>query len=213
MIRLILSAPFSFQKTMNKTITYPILVWTLCAAFTALTIQKTEGKVAFAASRDSDYAEAQQQDPLWCWAACIQLCLNRKDIYIKQPEIVARVKGYVKSETASNFEIAAFLNQWGIDKNGQPWIARCDYAQGAPNPAKLVAHVASGEPVIVSYQTGLMTAHVVVISQVHYKDTEWGPLIQGIVIFDPWSGQLHTVAGSAVATTTMGAWFVTVKKK
>ena len=189
------------------------MIWTFCVALTALTSRQVEAKIAFAASRDTDYAKAQQQNSLWCWAACIQLCLNRKDIKIDQPEIVAKVKGYVKSETASEAEIVKFLNQWGIDRSGEPWIARCVYAQGAPNPANLVAHVASGEPVIISYKTGPMMGHVVVISQVHYKETESGPLIQGIVVFDPWSGQLQTVMGNAVATATTGNWFVTVRKK
>ncbi len=191
---------------MKRVITAAVLVFLSLAAV----LPDARADVAYA--EGFQFFSARQKTPVWCWAACIQMMLNYKGIHWSQEDVVAAVKGYTAVRTASDQEIYHFLNQWGFDYDGQTWASRCAYYRGAPMPAWLIGELAADRPLIVSYNTGPGSAHVVVLHRANFTRTPLGPRIDSVVIFDPLTGANYTVAPQAVLHTTTGHWFVDVHK-
>lgn len=186
-------------------------VFTIIAISVLSLTQSSRAEIAYADG--FEFFKARQKTPVWCWAACIQMMLNYKSVEWRQEDIVTAVKGYLKSETASDGEIAQFLNQWGFDYDGAPWASRCAYYRGAPRPDWLVSELAQDRPLIVSYQTGPRMGHVVVLHQVDFTPTDFGPVVNSVRIYDPFTDAHYSVNPQGVLQTTTAHWFVDVRKR
>ncbi len=187
-----------------------LLIVMLVAASLLTTTRRAPGDVALAT--DFLGVEATQKTPVWCWAACIQMVLNYHGVQWQQEDVVLAVKGYLARETASNAEIVGFLNQAGFDYDGDRWASRCAFYQGAPNPTWLIDELLADRPLIVSYQTGPNSGHVVILFAAEYQPTPQGPIIRSVQIYDPFTNENRIVPGTVVATQTTGHWFVDVRK-
>jgi hypothetical protein len=156
--------------------------------------------------------EARQKTPEWCWAASAQMVLNSGGADITQETIVNAIKGQLVVQGASNLEIMRALNSCGFDMDGKLWKALAVSNHGAPIPAALVEQLLHNHPVIVSYSTGPMASHVVVIHEATYSPSLLGPAINSVTIFDPYTGQDFHVDGRSVLGETLDSWYVSVYK-
>jgi ABC-type bacteriocin/lantibiotic exporter with double-glycine peptidase domain len=183
----------------------------LFALVVAAAAPASRGDVAFVTN--FEFYEAQQQTPVWCWAACIQMILNHSDVTWSQPDIVAAVKGYPKYEAGSDREIVGFLNSWGFDYDGRRWQARCLSFPGAPRPDWVVNELKEDRPIILSYQTGPSMKHVVILHKAEFGVDRMGQLwVTRFEIFDPYTAQNEVVDAAAFARATASHFFVAVRK-
>jgi Papain-like cysteine protease AvrRpt2 len=137
------------------------------------------------------YAASQQKDE-WCWAASIQMVLNYYGVNIVQSEIVSRsygidpVSGDFPDWPGSYDLITRNLNNWSIDNSGQRYLVSANSYQGAPNPTELVQELSAQRPILVSYMPSPTSGHAVVITGCSFYPMPNGPLIQSIIVRDPW---------------------------
>ncbi len=170
------------------------------------------GNAASAYVDKFEKSEAAQKTPLWCWAACVEMALKNGGVEVSQEVIVQTIKGAIVVQGASDVEITSALNRVGFTADGQVWTARAITHPGAPNPSLMVKEVVEDRPLIVSYPTGPLSSHVVVIHKVEYQPSLVGPIIQNITIFDPYTGRDYVVDGRTVPFTTLRSWYIKVSK-
>lgn len=138
-----------------------------------------------------NYIAAAQRNSQWCWAAAIQMVLNYYGVNILQEHIVARTYGtdpYGRlPDWAGRLDaISNNLNNWSIDNAGQTYMVLSTLNWGAPSPTVLFQELQQGRPVIVSYLSSPTTAHAVVISGAKIIQSPTGPVLQSVVVRDPW---------------------------
>ncbi len=59
-----------------------------------------------------------QEQPMWCWASCIQSALWQGSVIQSQPQIVARLTGYPQNRPANSAEINYILQSY----NFKSWV-------------------------------------------------------------------------------------------
>lgn len=168
-----------------------------------------------------DFVAASQQTPVWCWAASAQMILNYYGIPVTQPEIVSRIFGGPVVTTASDQVISAALNGWGFNLQGRPVTITSWFAAGPPAPPVLVNELSQGHPILLTFQSGPNTGHVVVITAASYFGTPQGPQIVNMVIRDPFPTPVNVqnlgrveIGGAALGTfiqTVRSHWIVRVQ--
>ena len=138
-------------------------------------------------SASMNYFAASQQDSMWCWAASIQMVLNYYRVRIEQQQIVARTYGgHLPNQGADIYAMTANLNNWSIDNLGRYYIVMASVNFGAPTPAFLLAELSQQRPMIIGYRTGPQSSHAVVVTAASYTQSPYGPIIQSVVVRDPW---------------------------
>jgi len=177
--------------------------------------------VGIPSARMNYYAAAQGLNQ-WCWAASIQMVLNYYGVDITQAQIVERTFGRLPwgglpNQAGDPRVITDNLNNWSIDNRGRPYIVRCILGQGAPNANILIRELSQQRPVIVGYTSGPQSAHAVVITAVSYINSPRGPIIQTIVVRDPWPSPEHIRSmgrveypGAVLANRMQHYWYVNV---
>jgi hypothetical protein len=137
------------------------------------------------------YSAAQERDE-WCWAASIQMIMNYYGVSITQDQIVARTygvdpsTGQIVDQPGSNETITANLNNWNIDNSGRRYMVRARFSFGPPNAGYLVQELAAQRPVLVAYTPAPGSGHAVVITGCSFIPSLNGPMIQSIIVRDPW---------------------------
>jgi hypothetical protein len=169
-----------------------------------------------------NYFASPQHNSNWCWAASLQMIFNYYGINITQEQIVARSYGVDPNGTLPDWTgnwqvITANLNNWSVDNNGRQYMVRAVFNQGPPDPLYLVRELAAGHPVLIGYQSGPNSGHAVVITACSYMQTYYGPIIQSVVVRDPWPDQDNIAnegrkewAGRDLANLIQGHWFIFV---
>jgi len=172
--------------------------------------------VGISSSQMNYYASAQRNSQ-WCWAASIQMVLNYYGVAISQEQIVARTYGtdpygHLPNWAGSIEAITKNLNNWNIDNYGTPYIVMASLNWGAPTPAVLVQELSNGRPVIIGY-----SGHAVVVTAVSFVNSYRGPIIQSIVVRDPWPSQKNVLNSGRVehpalnlASHIMSYWYIRV---
>ncbi|MDM7859435.1 C39 family peptidase [Alteromonas sp. ASW11-36] len=174
-------------------------------------------------STQMNYFAAAQNNSQWCWAAAIQMVLNYYGVSISQEQIVARTYGVDPYGNLPNWAgsfqaITANLNNWNVDNLGNQYQVMASLNWGAPTPAVLLQELSQGRPVIVGYSTGPNTGHAVVITAASYTMSPSGPIIQSVVVRDPWpsaqniqtSGRVE-YPGAQLASVMQAYWYVRVQ--
>ena len=128
----------------------------------------------------------RQRSANWCWAACIQMVLNYKGLYITQEEIVTKVYGQLIDQPAGPQQIMQALNGWAPDRNGGYAAVVADpYNLGGP---ALVTDLANRYPLIVGLK-GNPVGHAYVLTGVTYRvDPYNNPIFNSVVLRNPWPG-------------------------
>jgi hypothetical protein len=142
-------------------------------------------------SNNFNYFSASQNNSNWCWAASMQMIFNYYGVSISQEQIVARSYGVdpfgqLPNWTGSFQVITSNLNNWSIDNYGRLYQVSASLNWGAPTPAYLIQELAAQRPVLIGYKSGPNSGHAVVITACSYIPTMNGPIIQSVVVRDPW---------------------------
>ena len=174
-------------------------------------------------SSQMNYFSASQNNSQWCWAAAIQMVLNYYGVSISQEQIVARTYGTDPYGNLLNWAgsfqaITANLNNWSVDNYGNPYRVMASLNWGAPSPSILLQELNQGRPVIVGYKTGPNSGHAVVITAASFTQSYNGPIIQTIVVRDPWpsQGNIQTAgrveySGAQFASLMQAYWYIRVQ--
>jgi hypothetical protein len=138
-----------------------------------------------------NYFSSSQNNSNWCWAASMQMIFNYYGVSISQEQIVARSYGVnpygqLPNWTGSFQVITANLNNWSIDNFGRQYQVSASLNWGAPTPAFLIQELAAQRPVLIGYRSGPNSGHAVVITACSYIPSINGPIIQTVVVRDPW---------------------------
>lgn len=154
----------------------------------------------------------QQLTPVWCWAAVIQTLLDYRGIDWSQGEIVAAMKGHVTIETASDYEMSAFLNSWGFTHAGVPWRSSAIFSQGAPSPERTVSEFRSKRPIILKLRLSPTMDHVVVAYVANVLARPGQPdELNSVYYIDPADGDIHLLSGTQYVSKVIGHWLVDIR--
>jgi hypothetical protein len=174
-------------------------------------------------SSNFNYFASSQRSSNWCWAASLQMIFNYYGVSITQEQIVARSYGVDPNgnlpDWAGSFPvITANLNNWNVDNNGRQYVVAASLNWGAPTPTYLIQELYAQHPVLIGYQSSPNTGHAVVITACSYIQTAYGPIIQSIVVRDPWPSQQNIETNGRVeypginlANFIQANWFIRIQ--
>ena len=174
-------------------------------------------------SQDFNYFASSQHNSNWCWAASLQMIFNYYGVNISQEQIVARSYGVDPNGNlpnwTGNFEvITENLNNWSVDNNGRQYAVRATFNQGAPTPAYLIQELSMKHPVLIGYQSGPNSGHAVVITACSYSESDYGPVIQTLIVRDPWPSDLNISnagrvvhRGYEIANSIQAHWYIVIQ--
>lgn len=170
-----------------------------------------------------NYFASSQRNSNWCWAASMQMIFNYYGVNITQEQIVARSYGTDPNgnlpDWAGSFPvITANLNNWSIDNNGRSYIVAASLNWGAPTPAYLVQELSAQHPVLIGYQSGPNSGHAVVITACSYTESAYGPIIQTLIVRDPWPTPENAAnkgrveySGANLAALIQAHWYIRIQ--
>ncbi len=154
---------------------------------------------------------SEQQNMMWCWAACIQMVINQRDIQFEQKEIVRAIQGNFDWSTATEEQIKTFLNGWKFFDNGTVRLTtNCFYMRGVPVPNMILRQIGPhGRPLIVSIKNNVSDdeEHLVVLYRALFQV---GVGIIDVVIYDPLRNETKVVDWSTCLKTISGSFFTTI---
>lgn len=174
-------------------------------------------------SQNFNYFASSQRNSNWCWAASLQMIFNYYGVSITQEQIVARSYGVDAFGTLPNWAgsfqvITSNLNNWNVDNNGRTYSVQASLNWGAPAPLYLIQELQAQHPILIGYKSSSYSGHAVIITACSYLPTMYGPIIQSIVVRDPWPSPENVsnngrVEYSAVnlANLMQAYWFVRVQ--
>ena len=55
-----------------------------------------------------------QEQPMWCWASCIQSALYQANISVSQAQVVTTLTGWPQNRPATSFEVIGVLKAYGL---------------------------------------------------------------------------------------------------
>ena len=170
-----------------------------------------------------NYFLALQHNSNWCWAASLQMIFNYYGVNITQEQIVGRSYGVDPGGNlpnwAGSFEvITANLNNWNIDNNGRQYAVMATYGEGPPDPLYMIRQLEAQHPVLIGYQSGPYSMHAVVITACSYIETYNGPIIQTVVVRDPWPSEDNVAnegrleyTGIELARLIQAHWYIAIR--
>lgn len=128
----------------------------------------------------------RQRSANWCWAACIQMVLNYKGLYLSQEDIVAKVYGRLVDQPAQAEQIVGALNGWAPDSNrGFAAVVADPYNISG---ISLVHDLANRYPLIIGLK-GDPIGHAYVLTAVTYElDQNYHPVFRSAILRNPWPG-------------------------
>ena len=162
---------------------------------------------------DMEYYAVEQESMNWCWAACIEMCLEYYGVNISQRRIVARTWGapdFLAPDLGGQPEqISANLNNWSVDESGREYIVRARY-YFRPGVEDLREIFALEKPVILAYGPDPRSGHAVVASSmaIDNKAAPY-PTVMGVTVHDPWPvylGGLGRSSARAVPGLSVSPW-------
>jgi hypothetical protein len=139
-----------------------------------------------------NFFAATQIGSQWCWAASIQMVLQRYGVHISQQRIAARSYGTDQFGRPPDWPgswqvITANLNNWDLDEaTGTPYRVGCQFGLGPPPPMVLLTELSFGFPLILAYRSGPSSGHAVVITGASFYPTPMGPNIVAVTVRDSW---------------------------
>ena len=169
------------------------------------------------------YFVSSQHNSNWCWAASLQMIFNYYGIGITQEQIVARSYGIDPNGNLPNWAgsfqvITANLNNWNVDNNGRQYLVQASLNSGPPTPSYLIQELSLLHPVLIGYQASSNSGHAVVITACSFVQSMNGPIIQSIVVRDPWPSQENIAnngrvehAGISLANVNQAHWYIRVQ--
>jgi hypothetical protein len=139
------------------------------------------------------YQEAyqSQEEPQWCWAACISMLFSLYGHPVSQARIVSEVYGApVNMPAMAGIVIAQQLNRKWNDDKGKPFISRVTAAYDFAAQVSTITdqwaiqQLDQGHPIVIG-----AGAHAVLLAGLKYLPTPMGPQVRAGAAFDPWPGR------------------------
>jgi hypothetical protein len=167
---------------------------------------------------------ATQRQPMWCWAACIQMIFELHGVGVSQEMIVHRSFGFdmwgqLPNKPGGFQHMTESLNHFGIDYHGRSYMAMAALYPGPPPSNVLLRELQENRPLLFSYQSRPTMNHAVLCTAagVVYRDGQ--PHIETLVVRDPWpneknrktNGRVEHRAISLIAKTT-AHWLVRIAR-
>ncbi len=170
-------------------------IWFL---FTLMSISASYGqqmKYAGIPTSKINFSYAEQNSSQWCWAASTQMVLKRYGVNVNQKQIINRIyenqsNGNLPNWYETRIAIHINLDGWQVNKSGYSHTINAYFKAGPPTPEMLIRELSNNQPMIVEYNSDYPESHPVVIVGAYYIATSHGPMIQSIVIRDPWQNHL-----------------------
>ena len=165
---------------------------------------------------------AEQESNHWCWAASIQMILDYYGVAITQQEIVARSYRVDPLNRLPDFSgsfriITANLNNWSIDGTGRRYGVKAKFGQGPPSPKVFLDELNAQCPVLLAYMNAASSGHVVVATGASYFPSFDGPIVESVVVRDPWPSPENRWTlgrvehpGASLASRMMAHWLIRV---
>ena len=136
-----------------------------------------------------------QEDPLWCWAACLQAALAYRCIELSQEEVAEQIKGLVPWQSATPQEIRDGLckRRFEAKNRANSWTVHC--MKFGPEIDGYTVDIVNRGWVVILF---LEDRHVVIVKSLDYL----GPPLDGdparikvvsINYYDPYAGELKTL--------------------
>lgn len=126
---------------------------------------------------------ARQKQPLWCWAACIQMLIGFRNVFATQEEIVARVFGWPVNGSANAGMILRALRGVAFDTEGGPVMIE---AICADDLSDIFVDLKQGEPVMVGVKMPGGTGHALVATAMTYTIDDIGAIVPlSVILRDP----------------------------
>ena len=137
-----------------------------------------------------------QRQPMWCWAASIQMVLQMHGVDISQEKIVHRAFGSDRWGNLPNKPggldaMTSSLNYQGTDRTGRKFRVTSMLIPGAPSSATLIRELSNGNPILFSYKSRPNMNHAVVCTAVKVVPGSNPKQIESIVVRDPWPSEKH----------------------
>jgi hypothetical protein len=137
---------------------------------------------------------AAQETPMWCWAACAEMCAAHAGVDLKQEDIVRHVKGWVTVSPGNAVDMMRATNLVVKRDNQRTAVISGLAFYGSPPINVIYNQLKQGQPVMMSYHPHTAgpfgTGHVVVVYglDVHVDRSRVGSEIQPVTwhVADPW---------------------------
>jgi hypothetical protein len=168
---------------------------------------------------------AEQQGTQWCWAACIQMILGHHGLNVPQDQVVARTfgrdaRGRLPDWAGTMFTITNNLNDWAVDANGRRYDVLAKVHPGPPVPTRLLEDLGQGRPVLLAVKTHPAGGHAMVATAASWLPGPQGPIIQTLVVRDPWPSPATRAtkgrvefSGADLARRVDMHWYVQVRPR
>jgi len=188
-----------------------IAVVSICCVFPS----RSQQWVGITTQKIQPFAVSQWRDE-WCWAASAQLVLNWYGIPISQDAIVQRSHGDTANRTGSDMDITFTLNGWAPTTGGVKIVHSTEFP-GMLTPDLLYSNLKTGHPVLIAFQSGPFSGHVVVVTAAVFVPLPGGQWnVTTLVYRDPWPspGNLASIGRvqldgpqlKAFASTVRASW-------
>lgn len=170
-----------------------------------------------------NYFASSQKNSNWCWAASLQMIFNYYGINISQEQIVLRsygvdANGNLPNWTGSFPVVTANLNNWSIDNSGRMYSVSASLNWGSPTPAYLIQQLNLQRPILIGYKSSPTTGHAVVVTACSYIQTNNGPLIQSLIVRDPWPSESNIASNGRIEYDALSLaqlidahWYITIQ--
>jgi ABC-type bacteriocin/lantibiotic exporter with double-glycine peptidase domain len=126
-----------------------------------------------------------QSQSNWCWAACIQMVLKYRGLFVEQENVFDRISGSWIHAQDEQQQILAALSRWGPDYKGSfSTVYASPYAFGGVH---LVQDLAANSPLIADLRTPDGGDHAFVLTAISYRLGFFDqPIFDKVVLCDPW---------------------------
>ena len=150
----------------------------------------------------------RQDCQLFCWAASISMIFDRLGHPLDQLRIVDATFGNIACQAAPNsLTIAQNLSRSWVDDNGVPFTSVVNAAYDpanniyALNNDLIVQQLSNDKPLLYANQH-----HAMVLVGADYLDGEFGIMLQGGIVLDPWpySPEWHYLTPSEFRAVNLG---------
>ncbi len=127
-----------------------------------------------------------QRTPVWCWAACIQLCLRHNDVDVTQKQIVEKTFGAAVNLPGNWIQMTKRLNGVMRDRNNKTVIVSGNVFVGSPTSEAIVNHLKSDQPIIIAFRIPQQNiGHAVLVTGVKYRIVNGRVVIETVDLRDP----------------------------
>ncbi|VVQ10808.1 C39 family peptidase [Pseudomonas fluorescens] len=141
-----------------------------------------------------------QQDPVWCWAATIQMALNYYGFNVTQADIVSKTFGAAVSSTGNWIQMTNNLNYLGVSTNGKKILVSATVYSGSPSSEAIINHLKNKKPIIMAFNNpSTFTGHAILITGVDYHFSGKNAVIDKLIIRDPFPyNAMHVSNGGKI---------------